>query len=209
MPAGLRLVIYDRTCGLRPGSGLPLLTQSWQLGVTLNRIRGAVDDARGVTTWGEALDWLVERAHEQPIAEVQYWGHGKWGCAYVDSERLDASALKEGHPHHARLQALRERMGPEGAWWFRTCETFGADAGHDFAQRWSEFFGGPTLGHTFIIGPWQSGLHVLGPHDEPGWSMTEGLAQGDPENPTRALWSSPTAPRTINCLQGKIPSTFG
>ena len=123
--AGARLMVYDRTCaGLW---GLPGLTASWRVGGVLYRALGRLDAWHGVASWPEALDWLLERSEHQRISEVQYWGHGTWGCILVDRQPLDVRALVPGHAWHARLQALRERLVPGGGalWWFRTCETFG------------------------------------------------------------------------------------
>lgn len=197
---GLRLVVYDQTCTARPW-----LTQSWIAGSLIARARGELDAALGVTSWAEATAWLAEYGEGMPIAEIQYWGHGKWGELFVDEESLDVSALRPGHRLHDSLRRIRARMEPESRWWFRTCETFGAQRGQDFASAWTDFFGCPAAGHTFIIGPWQSGLHNLEPGQRPAWSASEGLAEGSADAPTRALWSRVWRPRTINCLRMRIP----
>jgi hypothetical protein len=90
-------------------------------------------------------------------------------------------------------------------WWFRTCETFGCEAGHDFARRWTRFFGCRAASHTYIIGPWQSGLHILEPGQSPDWPLDEGLAEGTPDSPEKALWSTPGKPNTIFCLTSRLP----
>ena len=206
MGDGLRLMIYDRTC--RGRRFLPGLTHSWLVGGYLYRFLGRIDAFAGASSWAEALEWVGDVAPSRPIREIQFWGHGKWGLARIAREPLDRSALSPGHPHRRRLESVRERMQPDGLWWFRTCETFGAERGHDFAQAWCEFFGGRAAGHTFIIGPWQSGLHVLRPGDRPHWPVDEGLREGTPSEPKRAFWSRPGAPNTITCLHGTIPETF-
>jgi hypothetical protein len=128
----------------------------------------------------------------------------------VDGQPLDRSALEEGHPLHRSLCAIRQRLVPggEALWWFRTCEAFGAQAGHDFARAWTEFFGCRAAGHTYIIAFFQSGLHSLAPGQEPGWPEEEGLLRGTPDEPLEARWSSPGAPNTITCLHGRIPDRF-
>jgi hypothetical protein len=204
MTPALRLVVYDRTC---PGTGpLPGLSAAWAAGSRLYRALGRIDAWHGVASWVEALDWLAAVAPGCAIDGIQYWGHGKWGHALAGGERLDRAALVPGHPLHSRLARLRERLAPGALFWFRTCETFGARAGHAFAESWSDFFGCRTAGHTYVIGWWQSGLHALLPGARAHWPIAEGLRAGSPEAPLRAAWSLPGEPNTITCLHGSIPS---
>jgi hypothetical protein len=200
-PSGARLLVYDRTCARPIG-----LSTAWWAGAGIYRGLGRIDDARGVSTWEEALGWLGER--DGPIAEVQYWGHGKWGAALIDRDPLDARALAAGHRLHRGIEALRERLVPGALVWFRTCETFGAARGLDFARRLAEHLGVRVAGHTFIIGVHQSGLHGLLPDAVPDWSPSEGLAEGTPDEPRRARWSSPLAPRTITCFSAEVPAAW-
>lgn len=205
---GLRLMVYDQTCrgaALRPG-----LTHAWWLGAQLYRTLGRLDATKGVRSWGEALEWLAEFRPDRPIAEVQYWGHGKWGRARVDEEPLELDSLATKHELHAPLKRVAKRMLPEerGLWWFRTCETFGALPGHRFAQAFSDFMGCRAAGHTYIIGHIQSGLHSIAPGAEPDWPIDEALREGSPESPKRAYWSGFRAPNTITCLRGDIPAGY-
>lgn len=204
---GLRLMVYDRTDvgpWFRPG-----LSHSWWLGGHLYRSLGRIDDWRGFSRWDAALDWLIERSEDTPLDEVQYWGHGKWGQLKMDGETLDADAFDEAGPLAPRLERLATRMsGPNALWWFRTCETFGGEAGHAFARSWADRFGCRVAGHTFIIGPWQSGLHLLEPGRQPRWSAEEGIIEGTAAAPRRAAWSTARSPNTISFLHGRIPSGF-
>lgn len=199
-------MIYDRTCrgrGLLPG-----LSHSWIAGGTLYRGLGRLDAYTGASSWTEAFDWILDRAGQRPISEIQFWGHGKWGVAFIQRERFDADALVPGHRLYDRLQRIGDLLVPDrGLFWFRTCETFGRPEGHHFAKALTAFFGCRTAGHTYVIGPWQSGLHALRPGHEPHWSTTEGLPPGV-ERPQKALWSTPTAPNTITCLHGEVPEGF-
>jgi hypothetical protein len=199
----LRLMIYDRTD--RGPGGLPGLSSLWGLGSALYRGLGRLDAAQGVSSWGEALDWIIGFRPEEELAEIQLWSHGKWGSVKIDSMHLDARALAPGHEHHHRLCAIRERMTEDGRWWFRTCETFGADAGHDFARRWTDFFGRAAAGHTYVIAYWQSGLHSLAPGEPPSWPATEGIEDGTAAAPEKAFWSRLGEPHTISCLRASIP----
>jgi hypothetical protein len=200
----IRAVIFDRTC--REGGAVGL-SHAWWSGVKLYQALGRVDVTRGVASWREALEWLGSVEPDARLAEVQFWGHGRWGEVLINREPLDARALDPAHPLHSALSAVRDRLTPDGSalWWFRTCETFGAQRGHDFARAWTSFFGCPAAGHTYIIHAWQSGLHRLAPGAQPDWSDREGLAAGTPERPVRAVSSGPLAPRTITCLRGRIP----
>jgi hypothetical protein len=205
MPAGLRLVVYDATQRARPPK---LLGYSWQYGTHLYRALGRVDAAHGARGFASALEWLKKCQPSRPIQELQFWGHGKWGQIFIDRESLDRSVLSPAHRHHAAFQAVRERLAPDALLWFRTCETFGAERGHDFASALADATGARVAGHTFVIGFFQSGLHCLRPGAQPRWSATEGLARGSAEQPEMALPSTPTAPNTITCLDGEIPAGF-
>jgi hypothetical protein len=163
------------------------------------------DAAHGARSFTDGLAWLSAFRESEPIAELQFWGHGKWGRIFIDRETLDQGALAAGHDHHPALCRLRERMMPDSLVWFRTCETFGAVAGQDFARAWTDFFQCRAAGHTFVIGYWQSGLHQIGPGDSPAWKADEGLIKGSPMRPERAALSWPGRPNTITCLQGRIP----
>jgi hypothetical protein len=197
-----RLLVYDRTCVGR----LFGLSTAWSAGARLYRGLGRLDASKGVASWDEAFAWIEEQ--REPISELQYWGHGKWGCALVDRDVLDARALSPGHRSYAGLCALRDRLAPDALVWLRTCETFGADRGHEFATRLSELLGARVAGHTFVIGFHQSGLHGLLPGARPDWSADEGLAEGTAASPKRARWSGPLAPRTITCLTGQVPTSW-
>jgi hypothetical protein len=205
---GLRLMIYDRSCRGRPA--LPGLSHAWWAGALLYRGLGRLHAHHGVGSWEEALEWLAAHRPSEPLAEVQYWGHGKWGSARICNQHLDRRALDSRHPLHARLAAVRDRMLPGGRslWWFRTCETFGARPGQRLAVELSEFLGARVAGHTYIIGHVQSGLHTLAPGQRPAWSEDEGLREGSPDAPKRAFWSRWTAPNTITCLRGTIPPGY-
>ena len=186
----LRLMVYDRTCGA--------LTASWWVGGHLGRAMGRLDARAGFDRWADAVRWLCDQGRSRPIGEIQYWGHGHPGYVRMAGERLDRSALEPGHPLHEALLQLRDRLAPGGQalFWFRTCETFAGPEGHAFARAWTRFFSARAAGHTFIIGPLQSGLHVLAPGEEPSWPREEG----------GHVWSSLRAPATISCLQGTVTS---
>jgi hypothetical protein len=199
----LRLVLFDATQRTRKPRALGL---SWQLGSSLYRGLGRIDAAYGARSFADAFHWLASYESARPIAELQYWGHGKWGRLFIDRECLDRGALSANHALRPGLDALRERLAPGALLWFRTCETLGAQPGHDFASALGDFSGATVAGHTFVIGFFQSGLHALAPGATPHWSNTEGLARGTAEKPMLAHASGPQHPSTITCLSGEIPA---
>lgn len=197
----MRLLVYDKTCVKGNGGNL---SHAWSLGSTLYKAVRRVDAALGVSSWDEALDWLA--AQQEPIDQIQYWGHGKWGCALVDNDVLDVSALTGAR--RVRMEAIAERLTPDALLWFRTCETFGAARGIDFAQRLADFLGIRVAGHTYIIGFHQSGLHGLAPGVRADWSPEEGLVEGTADAPVRAKGSRPWAPHTVTCLASAVPASW-
>jgi hypothetical protein len=201
----LRLVVFDATQLSRPPRALGA---SWHAGALLYRSMGYVDRTFGARSFAEALDWAVHTANDRPIGELQYWGHGKWGRILVDREGLDRGALAPGHALRPKLEALRERLSPGALLWFRTCETLGARAGQDFAAALGDFTGASVAGHTYVIGYFQSGLHVLSPGAAPSWDPTEGLLDGTPEDPRSAHGSGPSEPNTITCFTPRVPASL-
>jgi hypothetical protein len=194
----MNVLVYDRNC--------PRLSLAWRAGAVLYKRLGRIDAVRAVDSWVDALACLARFEHA--IDEIQYWGHGHWGEALVGCEVLDATSFEPGHRHRSDLEAIRERLAPDALIWFRTCETFGAERGHDFAQRLADFTGARVAGHTHVIGFHQSGLHGLRPGMRPRWSADEGLVRGTAAAPERAAWSHPWRPRTITCLRGDVPAAW-
>ena len=197
--SGLRVMLFDKSCrgrGLAPG-----LSHAWGGGGVLFRALGRFDAVHGAWSWSAALDWLIAVSTDHPIAEIQFWGHGEWGGLWIDEELMTAAALAPGHYLHDRLATVRDRLVPGGSalWWFRSCDVFGTQTGHDFARAWTRFFGCRAAGHTHHIMMLQSGLHVLGPDEEPTWPLDEGIEPGL----AHARESSLRAPHTITFLHGK------
>jgi hypothetical protein len=186
------------------------LSHVWWTGARLYRTLGRLDAHHGVSSWEEALTWLAEHEPDRPIAEIQYWGHGKWGAARIGTESFDHHALYDNAPLGPLLDRVRARMLPDGRslWWFRTCETFGARRGHCFAETLADRMQCSVAGHTFIIGHWQSGLHTLQPGAKPDWAEDEGLIEGTPDDPKKARWSKASLPNTVSFLTGRIPDGY-
>lgn len=204
MSEGLRLLVYDGTCTATHGLGLSTV---WSAGAGVYHTLHRHDASFGARRWADALAWLASYEPERPIAEIQYWGHGKWGNVKIADDGLDAAALAPEHAHAPAIDAIRDRLLPNGASlvWLRTCEAFGADAGIDFAYRLAHRMRAKVAGHTFIIGALQSGLRVLEPGKRPRWSSHEGLCEGTPAAPKRAHTSRLLAPRTIHFMTNSFP----
>lgn len=207
---GLRLMIYDAT-EKRWGRFINL-SLIWRIGGWLYRLLGRLDRHHGATSWADALVWLGTVEPAWPIAEIQYWGHGRWGRVLIRDESLDIGCLDPQHPLHPHLDRIRNRLvandpteGEPARWWFRTCETFGAECGQAFAMAWADFFNCRVAGHTHVIGFYQSGLHSLRPGARPGWSADEGIIEGDADNPQRAAGSRRGMPNRITCFGGRVP----
>lgn len=105
---GLRLMIYDAT--ERRWGRFINLSLIWRIGGWLYRLLGRLDHCHGAASWQEALVWLGRVEPSAPIAEVQFWGHGKWGCALISGESLDIRCLDPGHALHEHLRAIRARL---------------------------------------------------------------------------------------------------
>jgi hypothetical protein len=198
----LRLIVFDRTAHARFRPGLSTL---WSLGRTLYRMRREVDAGCAANGWEQALAWLSTHGAPRPISEIQLWSHGKWGNASIGAECLDQRSLVRTSAHFSALEKVRARLAPGALFWFRTCETFGAERGITFAERFAETMGTRVAGHTYVIGLWQSGLHQLDPGAPADWSPEEGLIEGDAHNPLRAKPSLPGEPRTISCFDARLP----
>ncbi len=207
-PIPLRLIVYDDACrGRTPRTGL---TFAWLAGARLWRALGRSDLAFGARSWPAALRWLAHAGAPRPVGEIQFWMHGRWGLVRIGAEDLDARAFAAGHRLAPLLAAVRARLaGPDALVWFRTCETFGARAGRDFARAAADFFRCRVAGHTHEIALWQSGCHVLAPGETPGWDTAEGLAGGTPEAPLRALRSAPGRPATVSFLAASSRTKVG
>ncbi|MBF0548034.1 MAG: hypothetical protein HQM08_26590 [Candidatus Riflebacteria bacterium] len=204
--APLRLMIYDRTC--RAKTFFPGLSFIWKAGAWLYRSLGGIDYYFGASDWPEALDWLLAISHGRKIIQIQYWGHGEWGLAKINKEKMDISSLKTEHPLNSRLKKLRERVIPgKTLWWFRTCLTFGGEAGMKFSKGWAEFFNCKVAGHTYKIHFRQSGLYCLNPGQIPNWNTKEGFFWSK-DGKMEGLESSICANHTILCLNNKFPENW-
>jgi hypothetical protein len=192
---GIRLMTYDDTDWAGEG-----LTTSWFAGGKLYKLFRTLDLVRPASSWREAFDWLSTVEPDKKIDVWQFWGHGSPGSVYIDGTPLTADALIPGHQFHNDLLVLKDRLHSNSLVWFRTCSTFNGRIGKKFAVDLANFLGCRVAAHTFIIGPFQSGLHSIKPGQEPSWSDDEGRnSKGE------SLMSMPWYTNTITCLHGNVP----
>jgi len=220
----LRLVLYDPTddrpvtawLGARvspnpdgtSSAAAPGLSPAWYAGTLLHRLTRAADAALGARSWAEALTWATRTAQERrrPIGSLQVWGHGGWGFMLLGKTRLDEGALQPDHALAPLLDAFRAQLtGPEAVVWLRCCSAFGAAEGRRFAVAASRRLGCRVAGHTYIIGPFQSGTHSVRPGQEPSWDPAEGVQHDTQGRPSSARWSGPFEPATVSCLRLGLP----
>ena len=78
-----------------------------------------------------------------------------------------------------------------------------------FAARAASRLGCRVAGHTFIIGAFQSGTHVLRPGEHATWDEGEGVQRDAAGRAVEARWSGPSEPGTVSCLALDLPSEIG
>jgi hypothetical protein len=119
---------------------------------------------------------------------------------------LDVRSLSPEHELAPLVDGLRTALaGPDALVWLRCCSAFGSAAGVSFARAMTRRLGCRVAGHTYIIGPLQSGTRSVRPGEEPSWDPAEGMVSDDQGNPLRAKWSGPLEPATISCLRLGLP----
>jgi len=180
------------------------LRMSWITGGLFYRLFRGVEVTRGFLDWPDAIEWLSTVEEDKKINSIQFWGHGSPGRVWINGEYLSIRSLLPTSPHRDLLLKLKSRLTPESTIWFRSCNVFAGKEGQMFATAFCQFMNCRIAAHTFIVGPWQSGLHTINPGEQPSWSKEEGVGK-NPDGTTKLLWSKPWSPNTIFCLTGKIP----
>lgn len=209
----LRVMIYDDST-LEDGwdgfkeDGLAL---SWKWGDKLYRMFGGFDVAFGAKSIDDALDYLVNLGKENQISQVQFWCHGWPGRVYFGSKYLDEYSLYRNRIHAKKILLFKDSLTSNAVVWFRTCATFAGRPGQAFAKRFVDLLNTEgtqrrVAAYTHIIGPLQSGLHSIGPNEEPSWDISEGLPTGESvDNPKKIKNSGLFRPNTLTCLHGFVP----
>jgi hypothetical protein len=183
-----RLMIYDASEEDRN----PFLAASWFWGARLYKARNKLDHYKGVRSLDEMIEYVLKF---DSVDELEFWGHGREGAFFIDNKRIGWNNLAE------RFGDMRNVFHDDSLIWWRTCSTFHGEYGHRFAATAAEVFKCRVAGHTFIIGPWQSGLHSLEPGQDPYWPENEG-----DKNKSEVRSSAPWHRNTIFCTKADIPS---
>jgi len=221
MSKSLKLMVYDNTdvgtqlrrlkkASFLPGDLKPLdfelpvgLSHTWVVGGHLYRWFHGLNDFAGFNNWNTALEWLATYKPHQKIEEIQYWGHGSPGHVWLNGHKLDPTRYQEV------LGRIHNRLAYGALVWFRTCSTFGGNAGRRFAKDMSNFLDCRVAGYTHNIGIFQSGLHSLSPGQKPSWPREEGIKYGASYAPEKMMGSGFwKKPNTITCLHSKIPNDW-
>lgn len=198
-----RLMIYDQTTIV---DGLDLKTDalaySWALGGELYRSLRSLDKIKGVSSWNEALNWILIEGKKEPISMIQYWGHGSPGCAHIG---LDV--LVNNDTWDNEIKEISTYLTDDCLFWFRTCATFAGIHGQKFAKDFANKICCRVAGHTYNINFFHSGLHAVLPNESPTWSTNEGV-ESFIDNHYILKKSSIFAPSTIICLQANLPKNL-
>ena len=193
--SGIRVMTYDSTDWAGGG-----LTKSWFAGGKLYKLFRALDVVKPVSSWREAFDWLNTVEADKKIDMWQFWGHGGPAKIYVNGETIGQKTLSPNNEFYDDLLTLRDRLHPNSLVWFRSCEVFNGPSGKKFAKDLADFLGCRVAAHTFIVGPFQSGLHSVRPGQGPSWPDSEGRdASG------KGKVSMPWYTNTVTCVTGNVP----
>lgn len=179
-----------------------VLSSSWRRGSSFFQRTGRFDHRIAATSWHQAVLQMLRL--EEKITEIQFWGHGSPGRAYINRKALKFGY--DGSPFNKDFSELKDRL--DGTLWFRTCATFAGHRGRDFVSELAGFLDASVAAHTFNIAFWHSGLHTYTVGDRMDWDLMEGIKGGDAYRPEALQWSMPWDPNTIACFQMDIPGKF-
>lgn len=177
---------------------------SWITGGKFYKLFRSVEHHDGFDNWIDALNWISEVEPNKKINSIQFWGHGSPGRVWINGDALSIRSLTYDSPHYYFLKKIKERLATDSTIWFRSCNVFTGSDGKFFSIAFSQFMQSRIAGHTYIVGPWQSGLHTIKPGQRPSWNISEGLKKEE-DGKIKKLWSMPWEKNTIFCLTNKIP----
>jgi len=190
----MKVIIYDRS----PEAGPVGLT--WVAGAALFTAIGKADLALSVDSVEDFVDCLESLFQEygaKSIDQIQYWGHGGPGKFVIGSEKIKANSSPK------IFSVIKEVMRPNGIFWLRTCASFQGAIGKDFAKMLADTLGCRVAAHTYNIGVFHSGRHILAPGETPTWSEYEG-SEVDSNGVRRSVMSHPGIAGTKLFIQDNI-----
>ena len=159
---GARVLLVD-------ASGYDPLRLIWRVGHLIAR-PGRFTHRLYVRSWDEAMDLLCHIADRQQLSEVQVWGHGGSGKAFIGRHVLDEAYLRTSPSFH-RWAALKPfQQDPVPLIWFRTCYTMKGEGGHAFAALLASELSCRVAGYTQYIHVLQRGLVVASHDGAADWS---------------------------------------
>lgn len=177
---------------------------SWITGGKFYKLFHSIEHHAGFDNWQEAFEWILSVEPDRKINSIQFWGHGSPGRVWINGDALSIRSLTEQSQHYIMLKKLKDRMAKDSVIWFRSCNVFSASEGRFFSIAFCQFMQTKIAGHTYIVGPWQSGLHTIKPGQRPSWDLSEGLKKTE-DGKIKKLWSTPWEKNTVFCLNNKIP----
>ena len=166
---------------------------TWVAGGRLYRALRKVDLVIPVLFWNQVYSEL-QRLPDFGITDLQFWCHGYPGGVVINNEaaahdRIDSRLWK----------GIAAKIAPTGRVWFRSCSTFARRQGQEFAQNLANTMDRRVVGHTYLTGVFQSGLHGLRPGEDVRWSEMEGVRVRK-DNTVELKTSGPFEPNTVTCL---------
>jgi hypothetical protein len=208
----LDIVVFDSNpVGVLTGGRLPPAYRLTQVGLVSSWVAGAARMlmlrrntavAIGAATWESALPRMVEAARRRStrIGSVQVWGHGAPGRMLLGpTSEFTVASLRPAHVHHEALVQLREHLVDGAWWWFRGCSVIAGHRGQRFATMLAAHMQVDVVGHTYTIGPYQSGGHAVRPGQaaQDVYDEMEGIAKGTAQKPQSFKMSGADEPNTV------------
>lgn len=153
-----RVIIIDAS----PDRGA--LGVGWDVGSALAGVGNGYYVIRAVS-WEDAFTQLSTFSN---VDEVQFWGHGNPGNAFIGRDPLNEQVAER---NAARLRGV---FSPNALLWLRTCSSFNTVAGRSFASKLSQSFNVRVAGHTVYIHAIHKGLVHLEVGGTPNWADDSG-----------------------------------
>ena len=165
---GARVIVYDDI----KSDTLAVPDTLWQYGTTLLALDRATH-LLPVSSWDQLFRELDRIASKQKISEVQFWGHGSAGRAYIGGDALDITFMRGSTAFQSFTSKAPFMDNGTALMWFRTCSTLADNEGQLFARTLSAYFPHQDVriaGHTSLISdphPWKHpNLVVFDPVDD-------------------------------------------